>query len=484
MYLRKGSIYGCRTIHPNMDYQAIFEEYNLPCLVIKQSDKYLFKATDIGKLLKIVNIRSVQICQEYKCKVKVSTPGGEQESMFFTEQGVKQLIGKTRKGNARLLAEILGVDVLNQISPPVETQTITNIMKAFQHEQMIQQYKVQSYRIDLYFPKYKLAVECDEKHHNSTDNKLKDKQRQDDIRNVLNCTFIRYKPYDYNFDIFYIINEIYEHILLYSEKSRTVCTNTIGCQTCEIENDNESESTTETNSEIDQGAIFNEFIDECCFVKPGVQVSSSNIQGAFRLWARKAERATFLAFNDYLKTRFKPCRMRIQNKERVENGFDGVCLQRTEQDFVISSPPCDVEIFLHQSCKINPGSNVLTSSLVKEYIQWKKRVGKYVKSDKEETDDINNYLKDKPYALKAVLWNIHGNGTGYYGIHLKSDDMYKCTNTSSTAKKVCKYDQDGNLLDSWSTIAKAAQHEGICQAKMSRIIKNKTEHNGCTFTTS
>lgn len=258
-----------------------------------------------------------------------------------------------------------------------------------------------------------------------------------------------------------------------------VCVSTVGCQT-----DPCDDIPPEDNKDDENIAKFEQFINECCFVKSDAQVSSSDIQGAFRLWAKKAEKEAFHGLNDYLKTKFKPCRLKVQNTQRVENGFTGVCLKQSETPIVLSPSPPDVELFLYQNCQVVPRGKSLISTLLKEYIQWKRRVGKYVKSDKEETDDINTYLKDKPYALKAVLWNIHGNGTGYYGIHLKSDDMYKCTNTSSTAKKVCKYDQDGNLLDSWSTIAKAAQHEGICQAKMSRIIKNKTEYNGCTFTTS
>jgi prophage antirepressor-like protein len=256
-----------------------------------------------------------------------------------------------------------------------------------------------------------------------------------------------------------------------------VCTNTIACQTDDITMVQDNNIDTDNN--IDR---INKFIDECCIVRENAQVSSSNIQGAYRLWARKAEKASFLALNDYLKTKFKPCRMKVQNTDHVENGFEGLCLKQAEHNIVLSPSPCDVELFIYQTCKLVPGSNVLTSSLAKEYMQWKKRLDKVIKHDKDEIVDINAYLKDKPYALKAVIWNIHGNGVGYYGLQLKSDEMYKCT-TSSTAKKVQKRDANGNILDSWSTIAKAAQSEGMCAAKMSRLIKHHIEYNGCYFET-
>jgi very-short-patch-repair endonuclease len=37
-------------------------------------------------------------------------------------------------------------------------------MDSFRNEEMIEQYTVLKYRIDLYFPRYKLAIECDEHH--------------------------------------------------------------------------------------------------------------------------------------------------------------------------------------------------------------------------------------------------------------------------------------------------------------------------------
>ena len=75
---------------------------------------------------------------------------------------------------------------------------------------MIHQYYVDKYMIDLYFPKYKLAIECDEQFHDKQ--KIMDKIREDDIIEKLNCTFIRYNPTDTNFNIFKVINEIYTYI--------------------------------------------------------------------------------------------------------------------------------------------------------------------------------------------------------------------------------------------------------------------------------
>ena len=54
------------------------------------------------------------------------------------------------------------------------------------------------YRIDFYLPEYKLAIEYDEQQHNEEKNRIKDKQREEEIKNELHCEFIRlnYKETD------------------------------------------------------------------------------------------------------------------------------------------------------------------------------------------------------------------------------------------------------------------------------------------------
>ena len=54
------------------------------------------------------------------------------------------------------------------------------------------------YRIDFYLPEYNLAIEYDEEHHNEEEKKIKDKIREEEIKNELHCEFIRldYKETD------------------------------------------------------------------------------------------------------------------------------------------------------------------------------------------------------------------------------------------------------------------------------------------------
>ena len=47
--------------------------------------------------------------------------------------------------------------------------TLDQIMQAFNGEEMIHQFGAEKCRIDLYFPKYKLAIESDEFDHRDRD---------------------------------------------------------------------------------------------------------------------------------------------------------------------------------------------------------------------------------------------------------------------------------------------------------------------------
>ena len=98
-------------------------------------------------------------------------------------------------------------DVIN-----TKEQTVLNSIKdAFEGEDMQTQYSILGYRINLYFHKYKLAIEVDELGHGDRD--FNDEiERQKALEKELNCVFIRINPDEKNFNIYREINKIYRHI--------------------------------------------------------------------------------------------------------------------------------------------------------------------------------------------------------------------------------------------------------------------------------
>ena len=100
---------------------------------------------------------------------------------------------------------------LNDVINTKEQSIINSRKDAFEGENMQTQYSVLSYRIDLYFHKYKLTVEADELGH--SDRNINDEiERQRALEREINCVFIRINPHEPDFNILREINKIHRHI--------------------------------------------------------------------------------------------------------------------------------------------------------------------------------------------------------------------------------------------------------------------------------
>ena len=90
---------------------------------------------------------------------------------------------------------------------PIETQTIGFIENTYKDSvEMIRQYYIGLYRVDLYFSKYKIVVECDEFGHNDRDPNYELKREQYLIS--LGNTIIRYNPNESDFNLSNVLRKI------------------------------------------------------------------------------------------------------------------------------------------------------------------------------------------------------------------------------------------------------------------------------------
>ena len=115
------------------------------------------------------------------------------------------------------LKKHLGFKLDNVITTKEET-IINSIKDTLERENIQTQYSVFGYRIDLYFHKYKLAIEVDELGHadRNINNEI---ERQKALERELNCVFIRINPDEKDFNIFKEINKIHRHIKKSTKKS-------------------------------------------------------------------------------------------------------------------------------------------------------------------------------------------------------------------------------------------------------------------------
>jgi very-short-patch-repair endonuclease len=86
------------------------------------------------------------------------------------------------------------------------------IVVAFKGENMKTQHPVLDYRIDLYFPDYNLAIECDENGH-SDRSPAEERRRRRRITKKINCQWLRFNPDSTDFNIFDVINQIFTIII-------------------------------------------------------------------------------------------------------------------------------------------------------------------------------------------------------------------------------------------------------------------------------
>ena len=99
----------------------------------------------------------------------------------------------------------------NEVMLSIEQSVISKTTKLFSNEKILLQHSALGYRIDLYFPKHKLAIEVDKKGHTDRD-KRKENEREKKIKEKLDCKFIRINPDGKDYYEYVKFGEINNHI--------------------------------------------------------------------------------------------------------------------------------------------------------------------------------------------------------------------------------------------------------------------------------
>jgi very-short-patch-repair endonuclease len=132
---------------------------------------------------------------------QITTPNNYKKIKFIPESDVWRLLEKARTKTAYEKLEIkkyigLSEDIKVILSRP-EVEFILELEKALKvfNIKSIKQFQVFNFKIDLYLPELKIAIEFDENDHRHYDFKS-EKQRKDFIEETLNCQFLRLSDKD------------------------------------------------------------------------------------------------------------------------------------------------------------------------------------------------------------------------------------------------------------------------------------------------
>jgi very-short-patch-repair endonuclease len=105
------------------------------------------------------------------------------------------------------------IKIVSPFAMCIENQTIGFIANAFEGVvETIRQNRIGVYKTDLYFPAYRLAVECDEHGHNDRDPHY-EATRENYIVSAGN-TVIRFNPNAPGFDMSFVLRDINRIILM------------------------------------------------------------------------------------------------------------------------------------------------------------------------------------------------------------------------------------------------------------------------------
>ncbi|MDE5108750.1 MAG: DUF559 domain-containing protein [Trichodesmium sp. St17_bin3_1_1] len=171
----------------------------------------------ICKALDLKSFNTNKIPKEHLSYMYIPSKRYAQRVVTINEKGLQIMFSSTNKPNAKGLSIKLQLQLA--IFQRKEVDILETISRAFHNEKSIREYSIGKYRIDLYFPKYKLAVECDENNHQNYEI-LNEKLRELYIQEQLKCTFLRFNPDEPEFNIGEPINKILSHIVNYSYPSQ------------------------------------------------------------------------------------------------------------------------------------------------------------------------------------------------------------------------------------------------------------------------
>ena len=132
---------------------------------------------------------------------------------YINVKGLKNLVQKSHKPNSLELAEALGFEVDTKYVEK-EPEIVKHVRDFLDELRVATEFQktVGRYRIDLYLPDYKLALEVDEHGHRNRD-PLEERCREEFLRRALGCDFLRVNPDAPGFNIFKVCAQLSSRIM-------------------------------------------------------------------------------------------------------------------------------------------------------------------------------------------------------------------------------------------------------------------------------
>ena len=142
--------------------------------------------------------------------------GNGKNAIYINQRGLKSLTLRSEKPVAAELARTMGITVETKyLRKEIEIvsfiqEFLTTLMIPFEFQKT-----VGAYRVDMYLPHQNLAIEIDEFGHKHRD-PAHEHQREQSIKQALQCTFLRINPDEENFRMAHCLGQLTKYIFMHS----------------------------------------------------------------------------------------------------------------------------------------------------------------------------------------------------------------------------------------------------------------------------
>jgi prophage antirepressor-like protein len=485
---------------------------------------YYFKASDVGKVLGIVNIRTSIVNfddDEKVVRTTYSLNSGNPDTLFLTSQGVYRLLYNSKKDVAKKFRKWAGNildDIIFNESKQLKEQLREKdeMIKLLENKPETEGFartngyiyivrdksKPGHYKIGLAEDPNKrlVGLNCGSstnsieivKTYQSKDTTLSEKV----IHSVLYPYKIKKQKewfYIHNDDLLnivldtikdcvqftdkYTFDSMEEHLQYVTKNINIINTNIknhIKFVTKEVQTDIESVNRPQLQAEDDDEIVFDRFLNESCVFGDLVYCSKRDLIYQYKIWSKINNIFNHKNFEQYLLTKFRSKKMlnKIFNCEMC--CILGINLKDSFYNFNFKESHNNFEKFIIDCCVKLPTGKLNRTTIKDKYETWC-RVRNLEVPNKHKIVDLCKFL-DK-YFFKDKFYQGETTYLGWYGITIK-EDVLKGTGITSTLckkNKVCKVykDEPNIIVKEWDSQKTTAEELGIHKSTLKSRIDNK-----------
>jgi prophage antirepressor-like protein len=487
---------------------------------------YYFKASDVGKVLGIVNIRTSIVNfddDEKVVRTTYSLNSGNPDTLFLTSQGVYRLLYNSKKDVAKKFRKWAGNildDIIFNESKQLKEQLREKdeMIKLLENKPETEGFartngyiyivrdksKPGHYKIGLAEDPNKRLVGLNCGSSTNSIEIVKTYQSKDTMlsEKVIHSVLYPYKIkkqkewfYIHNDDLLnsvldtikdcvqftdkYTFDSMEEHLQYVTKNINNINTNTniknhIKFATKEVQTNIEAVNTPQLHAQDDDEIVFNRFLNESCGFGDLVYCSKRDLVYQYKIWSKINNIFNHTNFEQYLLTKFRSKKMlnKIFNCEMC--CILGVNLKESFYNFNFKEPHNDFEKFIIDCCVKLPTGKLNRTTIKDKYEEWC-RVKNLEDPNKHKIVDLCKFL-DK-YFFKDKFYQGDTTYLGWYGITIK-EDVLKGTGITSTLckkNKVCKVykDEPNIIVKEWDSQKTTAEELGIHKSTLKSRIDNK-----------